>query len=168
MRQELWANAALQWCHTRRIKQFENKTSKYVFWKWITFSKLFEYHIFPACHHFFSPLTPTLASNHTVRWTCVHCYPNRLYHKKWREEHRCSKHFWILLDQWFSIFFHIPPLQSLTLSIPPQQKSQMMIANISHYLLWRNNERLRTKQRLFLQLKQLVPASYGDCHLTGA
>jgi len=33
MRQELWANAALQWCHTRRIKQFENKTSKYVFWK---------------------------------------------------------------------------------------------------------------------------------------
>jgi len=26
------------------------------------------------------------------------------------------------LEQWFSKFFHIPPLQTQTLSIPPQQR----------------------------------------------
>ena len=38
--------------------------------------------------------------------------------------------------------FHTPSLQTQTLSIPPQQKSQKRIAKISRYLLWRNNRRL--------------------------
>jgi len=37
-------------------------------------------------------------------------------------------------DQWFSKFFHIPPLQTQTLSTLPLQKSQKTIAKISHYL----------------------------------
>ena len=35
-----------------------------------------------------------------------------------------------------------------TLSIPPQQRSPMITARISHYLLWRSNRRLWTKQTL--------------------
>ena len=76
------------------------------------------------------------------------------------------------LVQWFSKFFSHSSLTNPTLSIPPQQKSQMIIAKISHYLLWRNNRWLWTKQTLSkyqsLHLKKLLPASYCNCCLTGA
>jgi len=49
------------------------------------------------------------------------------------------------LDQWFSNFFHIPPLQTQTLSIPVQQRLQTIIEKISHYLLWRKNWQLWTR-----------------------
>ena len=47
------------------------------------------------------------------------------------------------------VFFYITPLQTQILSIPPQQRSQMIFAKISHYLLRRNTRRLWTKETFY-------------------
>jgi len=75
------------------------------------------------------------------------------------------------IGQWFSKFFRIPPWQTQTLSIPPQQRSQMIIAKNSHYLLWKKQDDHEPNRLIWdqsLQLKQHIPASYCDCYLTGA
>ena len=77
----------------------------------------------------------------------------KLYNLLWKER-KCK-----CLDQWFSKFFDIPPLQTQTLSIPPQKRSRMIIAKISHYLLWRNNRRLWTKQTLIISVTTVEAAS---------
>jgi len=78
------------------------------------------------------------------------------------------------LDQWFSKFFSHSSLPTQTLSILPQQRSHMIIATISNYLLWRNNRRLSTRQTQIIsdtaikvacncKLLRLLPYMWNGC-----
>ena len=57
----------------------------------------------------------------------------------------CSK-------QWFSKFFSHSSLTNPNSVNSSQQRSQMITAKVSHYLLWRNNRRLWTKQTLIISV----------------
>jgi len=58
----------------------------------------------------------------------------------------------LMLDQWFSSFFYIPPLQTQSLSIPPQQRLQMIIAKISPYLYCEETTEDYEPDRLFYNI----------------
>ena len=55
-------------------------------------------------------------------------------------------------------FFHIPPIQTHSLSIPPQQRLQIILAKIAHYLLWINKRVLGTKQTFVTSFTTVKPA----------
>ena len=84
-------------------------------------------------------------TTHQNSWHCYFCRTTTFNSLDTCEDKRLNS-----LTQWFSKFFSHSSLASpITLnSSPTKVRSQMIIAKISHYLLWRNKRRLWTKQTL--------------------
>ena len=81
-----------------------------------------------------------------IHWHSLCMLQNRNFHTKLVDQKQRYPVGVGVRSVFLKVFFHVPPLQTRTLSITPQQTSKWYSQKISHYLLWRNKRGSWTKQ----------------------